>query len=113
MARFGESPQPLHDADAGLVARARNKRAYRPKSDLDTLAAAYGFGLARSHPFHDGNKRVWFVAMVVFLVLNACQFTAPETEVVRVMTGMAAGTTSGAALARWLRASMRSRAASA
>ena len=95
------------------VARARNKWAYRPKVDLATLAAAYGFGLARSHPFHDGNKRVAFVTMVVFLELNACPFTPPETEVVRVMTGVAAGTTSEAALARWIRDSTRSRATSA
>jgi len=95
------------------LARPRNKWAYRPKVDLATLAAAYAFGLARSHPFHDGNKRVAFVTMVVFLELNACQFTAPETEVVRTMMAVAAGTTSEAALARWIRASMRSRATSA
>jgi len=83
--------------DAALeaaLARPRNKRAYRPKVDLTTLAAAYGFGLARNPPFNDGNKRVAFVTMVVFLELNACQFTAPETEVVRVMAGVAAGSTS-------------------
>ncbi|HTP25146.1 MAG TPA: type II toxin-antitoxin system death-on-curing family toxin [Anaeromyxobacteraceae bacterium] len=102
--------------DAALeaaLARPRNKRAYRPKVDLTTLAAAYGFGLARNPPFNDGNKRVAFVTMVVFLELNACQFTAPETEVVRVMAGVAAGSTSESALARWIRASTRSRATAA
>jgi len=95
------------------LARPRNKWAYRPKLDLATLAAAYGFALARNHPFRDGNKRVAFVTMVVFLELNACQFTAPEPDVVRTMTAVAAGTTSEAALARWIRASMRSRATTA
>ncbi len=95
------------------LARARNKWAYHPKLDLAALAAAYGFSLARSHPFHDGNKRVAFVTIVVFLELNARQFTAPEAEVVRIMTGVAAGTTSEVALARWIRASMRPRATSA
>ncbi len=105
----------LHDESAleAALARPRNKWGYRPKLDLATLAAAYGFGLARNHPFHDGNKRVAFVTMVVFLELNGCQFSAPETEVVRIMTGVAAGTTSEAALARWLRASTRSGATSA
>ena len=93
--------------------RPRNKWACRRKLDLAALAAAYGFGLARNHPFHDGNKRVAFVTMVVFLELNARQFTAPETEVVRMMTALATGTTSEAALARWIRASMRRRATSA
>jgi len=105
----------LHDEGAleAALARPRNKWAYRRKLDLATLAAAYGFGLARNHPFRDGNKRVAFVTMVVFLELNACQFTAPEPDVVRTMTAVAAGTTSEAALARWIRASMRSRATSA
>jgi death-on-curing protein len=95
------------------LARPRNKWAYRPKVDLAALAAAYGFGLARNHPFHDGNKRVAFVTMMVFLELNVCQFSAPETEVVRTTMAVAAGTTSEAALARWIRASIRPRATSA
>jgi death-on-curing protein len=95
------------------LARPRNKWAYRRKPDLATLAAAYGYGLARNHPFHDGNKRVAFVTMVVFLELNAHQCTAPETEVVGTMMAVAAGTTSKAALARWIRASMTPRATSA
>jgi len=95
------------------LARPRHKWAYRPKLDLAALAAAYGFGLARNHPFHDGNKRVAFVTMVVFLELNGRQFAAPEAEVVRTMTALATGTMSEAALARWIRASMRPRATSA
>ncbi len=95
--------------DAAL-ARPRHKWAYRPKLDLAALAAAYGFGLARRHPFRDGNKRVAFVTMVVFLELNGRQFTAPEEEIVRIMTGVAAGTVSEASLARWLRRSVARRA---
>lgn len=94
------------------LARPRNKWAYRPKLDLAALAAAYGVGLARNHPFHDGNKRVALVTMVVFLELNARQIAAPEAEVVRTMTGVAAGTTSEAALARWIRVWIRPRATS-
>lgn len=85
------------------LARPRHKWAYRPKTGLTTLAAAYGFALARHHPFHDGNKRTAFVTMVVFLELNGFPFDAPDEAVVRTMTGLAAGAVSEAALARWLR----------
>jgi death-on-curing protein len=92
------------------LARPRHKWAYRGKLDLAGLAAAYGFGLARRHPFRDGNKRVAFVTMMVFLELNGRQFSAPEEDVVRTMTGVAAGTVSEASLARWLRRSVTKRA---
>jgi len=92
------------------LARPRHQWAYRRRPDLAALAAAYGFGLARGHPFRDGNKRVAFVTMMVFLELNGCQFAAPDEEVVGTMTGLAAGTVSEAALARWLRRSVARRA---
>jgi death-on-curing protein len=92
------------------LARPRHKWAYRRKPDLPALAAAYGLGLARGHPFRDGNKRVAFVTMTVFLELNGCQFAAPDEEVVRTMTGLAAGTVSEATLARWLRRRIARRA---
>ena len=95
------------------LARPRHKWAYRHKADIAALAAAYGFGLARGHPFHDGNKRAAFVTMVVFLELNGHQFGAPEEDVVRTMTALAAGTLSEAALARWLRRTIAKRATSA
>ena len=92
------------------LARPRNKWGYRQKVDLAALAAAYGFGLARNHPFRDGNKRVAFVTMPVFLELNGARFSSPDAEVVRTMTAVAAGATSEAALARWIRRSLRARA---
>jgi death-on-curing protein len=95
------------------LSRPRHKRAYRRKADVATLAAAYGYGLARGHPFHDGNKRVAFITMVVFLELNDRQVAPPEEEVVRTMMGVAAGTVSEAALAAWLRRHMTKRATSA
>ena len=65
------------------LARPRQRYAYSPDSDLARLAAAYGHGLASSHPFIDGNKRVSFVTMAVFLGLNGLAIEAPESEVVR------------------------------
>lgn len=92
--------------DEGLIesalARPRNKWAYEPSSDLATLAAAYGYGLTKNHPFVDGNKRVAFMVMYTFLGLNGCELNAREEEVVTVMRELAAGDRTEAALASWL-----------
>lgn len=88
--------------DAAL-ARPRHRWAYKRRPDRATLAAAYGFGLVRNHPFHDGNKRVGFLTTVLFLVLNGLDLQAPEDEVVRTMLGLAAGEVTEAQLARWIR----------
>ncbi len=80
----------LHDADA----------------DLALLAAAYGFGLTQNHPYRDGNKRVAFMTMVVFLGLNGFDLDAPDAEIVTVMVSVAAGHTSESHLAGWLRRRM-------
>lgn len=85
------------------LARARNKWAYESVDDPAKLAAAYGFGIATNHPYRDGNKRIAFLAMVIFLGLNGWDFDAPEPEVVSTMLAVAAGQCSEAALAEWLR----------
>ena len=95
------------------LARPRHKWAYRRKLDVEALAAAYAFGLARNHPFQDGNKRVAAVTMIVFLELNGRHFSAPEEELVQIVTGVAGGSISEAALARWLRRWAAGRATSA
>jgi death-on-curing protein len=97
--------------DEGLLesalARPEQKFASEPESDLATLAAAYGFGLARNHPFVDGNKRAAFMAMYVFLGLNGYDFEAPEPEVVRTIERLAAGKVTARRLAEWLRSGMQ------
>ena len=95
----------LRDENAleSALARPRQRFAYEPQSDLATLAAAYGFGIARNHPFNDGNKRVAFVVMGVFLGLNGFEIEAPESEVVTMMLDLAAGESSEKQLAEWLR----------
>jgi death on curing protein len=86
------------------LARPRQRYAYDPTtSDLAALAAAYGFGLARNHPFRDGNKRVAFVTMAVFLGLNGIEFTATEAEVVTTIVALASGALEEDALASWIR----------
>jgi len=94
-----------HALEASL-ARAQQRRVYESGTDLASLAASYGYGLCRSHPFHDGNKRIAFVTMAVFLGLNGHEIEAPETEVVAVMTALADGELDEAALASWLRSRM-------
>jgi death-on-curing protein len=77
--------------------------AYESDADLARLAAEYGFGLARNHPFVDGNKRLAFVAVNVFLMLNGFEIEAPEPEVVDVILRIADGRLSRARLAAWIR----------
>jgi len=85
------------------LARARHKWAYANDVDLATLAAAYGFGLATSHPYSDGNKRIAFLAMYVFLGLNGRGLEAPETEVVSLMRAVADHRCSEEELGDWVR----------
>lgn len=88
--------------------RARNKWAYDSVEDLASLAAAYGFALATSHPYRDGNKRIAFLAMVIFLGLNEWDLDAPEAEVVQTLLALADHRCSEAELADWLRAHITS-----
>ena len=93
--------------DAGLLesalARPQNLLAYGEPDACD-LAAAYGFGIARNHPFIDGNKRTAFVAVELFLNLNGFSLMATDVECVMTMLALAAGELSEEAFARWLRA---------
>lgn len=91
------------------LARPRRRRAYGRGVDLACLAATYGFGLARNHPYRDGNKRLALLAMFVFLGLNGYDLEASEPDVVTVMLKLAAGGLSEAALAKWLRVHLVSR----
>jgi death on curing protein len=85
------------------LARARNRWEYGETRDIVALAAAYGFGLTRSHGYSDGNKRVGFVAMAAFLDLNGWGLEAEEADVVAMMLAIAAGDASEDTLAEWLR----------
>jgi death-on-curing protein len=93
--------------DRGLLEsaleRPRNRFHYEPTSDLPSLAASYGFGIAKNHPFVDGNKRVAFQAMYLFLGLNGLRIDAPEEEVVATILSLASGDLDEPGLAAWLR----------
>lgn len=92
--------------DQGLLAsalhRARDEFAYGSK-DICDLAACYAHGIAKNHPFVDGNKRVAFVVARVFLGSNGVHLIPPEAETVVMVEGLAAGKVSQAEFASWLR----------
>ena len=71
--------------------------------DAADLAAAYGFGIARDHPFIGGNERTAFVAAGLFLELNGFDLSAGDADCVMTMLGVAAGQMDEATFARWLR----------
>jgi death-on-curing protein len=98
----------LRDENAleAALARPRHKWAVDGEGDLATLAAAYAFAVVTAHPYRDGNKRVAFLTMVVFLGLNGFDFEAPEPEVVTLMLAAAAHRATEADLASWIRARM-------
>jgi len=94
--------------DAGLLAsalaRPRQLMAYSdPPPDLAQLAAAYAFGIARNHPFIDGNKRTALVVCLTFLRLNGKQVRASKAEMYHAFLQLAEGKMTEADLAIWIR----------
>ena len=87
--------------------RARHKWSYDPGASLASLASAYAFGIAKSHPFHDGNKRMSFLAMVVFLERTGWSLGATDPEVVETILGLASGSLTEPQLATWIEARLR------
>lgn len=92
--------------DGGLLefalARPINLSAHG-KPDHADLAACYGVGIAKNHPFVDGNKRTAFVAVELFLALNGWQLNAPDTDAVLAMLAVAAGKLDESGFAEWIR----------
>lgn len=82
--------------------RPKNKWSYE-SADLAALAAAYAFGIARNHPFVDGNKRTSLLALYTFLGVNGIDFVVPEAEAAAIILSLAAGEVSEQSLARWIR----------
>jgi death-on-curing protein len=95
--------------EAGLIesalARPRQKWEYATV-DIAMLAAAYGFGLARSHGFIDGNKRIALMSIYTFLLVNGWELDATEPQAVDIMVGVANGSIGEEALAAWIRSNL-------
>jgi death-on-curing protein len=101
----------IHGGAAGLrdegmlesaLDRPRKKWTYE-QAELAELAAAYAFGIARNHPFVDGNKRTALLALFTFLGVNDIEFDVPEAEAASIILSLAAGEVSEESLARWIR----------
>jgi len=92
--------------DAGMLEsaldRPRNKWSYE-KADLPQLAAAYGYAIAKNHPFVDGNKRTSLLAIYTFLGINDIDFLVPEAEAAAMILALAAGEVSEESLTRWIK----------
>ena len=92
--------------DAGMLdsamARPQNLAQYGD-SDAAALAAAYAFGIARNHPFADGNKRTAAVVSETFLMLNGYALGATDAELVVAFVALAAGELGEDELADWFR----------
>jgi death-on-curing protein len=91
--------------DRGLLesalARPLNKYGYG-ETGLATLAAAYGFGIARNHPFIDGNKRTALASMIVFLGLNGVDLDVPQEAATAMMLSLAADEITEDVLTQWV-----------
>ena len=95
--------------DAGLLDSALGKPQQlnnygEPPPDAAALAASYGYGISRNHPFIDGNKRTGYVAAELFLRLNGWRLNADDASCVATMLAVAAGDITEEAFAAWLRA---------
>jgi len=98
----GEGVRDLGLLESALT-RPQNIAAYEPDADIARLAAAYAFGIAKNHPFVDGNKRTSLVACRTFLILNGYQLDASPTDKYLTFLSLAEGTLSEEELAEWLR----------
>ena len=93
--------------DLGLLdsalARAQNLFVYsNGEANLPRLAAAYAFGIARNHPFVDGNKRTAFVICILFLKLNGCTIEATQEQLYEIFISLANGSLTEDELWHWI-----------
>lgn len=85
------------------LSRSKQRFEYSPESTIFELAAAYSFGLAKNHPFIDGNKRIALAIGAVFLEINSYTLNASEPETVIIFGQLAAGNITEIELADWFR----------
>jgi len=83
------------------LAKPRNIFVYKELPTLERLAASYAFGIARNHPFVDGNKRTALVVSEGFLMINGIRILAPPADKYAQFLGLAAGEVSEESMAAW------------
>lgn len=89
------------------LARPQNLANYG-EPDIAELAASYGYGISRNHPFNDGNKRTAFVVVELFLMLNGYELVADDGACVLTMLDVASGEITEEAFAVWIRDNIKS-----
>lgn len=104
LARFG-GVEGIRDEGLldSALARPRNAFHHDRLNDIAGLAAAYAFGLAKNHPFADGNKRAAFMAVGLFLGVNGWELNAEPVDAIRAVVALAGGEIGEGEFAAWLR----------
>ena len=100
----------LRDEGFLLSALSRPENTYHysePKPEIAELAAAYGFGIAKNHPFNDANKRTALIAMRLSLKLNGYDLAAPPEDKYKTIIRVAASEISEGELTQWVRENLR------
>jgi len=100
--RFGGAPGLR---DEGMLRSALERPVNKWTSEHEAfpeLAAAYAFGLAKNHAFVDGNKRIAFMSMMVFLRKNGVRFAPDQAQATKIILALAAGEVSEQSLTRWI-----------
>ena len=97
--RFGGAPGLR---DEGKLRSALERPVNKWQAEMPVLAAAYAFGLAKNHAFVDGNERIAFMTMVVFLRKNEIHFAPEKAHATKIILALAAGEVSEESLARWI-----------
>lgn len=97
--------------DEGLIEsaimRPQNLSQYDEKADIADLAASYAYGLAKNHPFVDGNKRAAFLSIGLFLGINNYHLTATPVDAIQAILALASGDMTENELANWIRNNMK------
>lgn len=103
LATFGGA-QGLRDEGLldSALARPQNTQAYNPGCTMADLAASYAFGLAKNHAFVDGNKRVAFLSIGIFLAINGLSLVADQLDAIQTMLAVAAGDLDERGLSEWI-----------
>jgi death on curing protein len=103
LATFG-GPSGLRDEGLldSALARPLNTHAYKADSTMADLAASYAFGLAKNHPFVDGNKRAAFLSIGMFLAINGLKLVAGQLDAIQTMLAVAAGELDERGLPAWI-----------
>ena len=97
--------------DPGLLEsaleRPRNRVSYEVETDAASLAASYAYGIARNHPFFDGNKRAALIVSELFLALNGWSLATDDADCVTTFLALASGEMTEDALAGWFRSRLQ------